>query len=80
MSIFVDFIGTIGVLLMLYAYFMSQRGVFSVNDPRYLWLNLAGAISVIISLVWEWNLPSFLIETTWAIISIYGIWKLRQKA
>lgn len=79
MESFTNFIGIIGVLLMLASFFMSQQGTLTVNEPRYLWMNFIGAFFVVISLFCEWNLPSFFIETAWAAISGYGIIKLRQK-
>lgn len=80
MEFFANIVGTVGVLTLLVAYFLSQRGSYTVNDPRYLWMNLIGAVAIIFSLFWEWNFPAFLIETAWAGISIYSLVRLKQKA
>lgn len=64
---------------MLVAYYMSQRGTMGVNDMRYLWMNLLGALAVVFSLLWEWNLPGFLIDSTWAAISAHSIYRLRRR-
>jgi len=72
-------IGIIGMLLFLGAYFFLQRGMFSAYDPRYLWMNLIGSIAVLASLVQAWNLPCFLLESAWAVISTHSLIKLRWK-
>lgn len=77
--IFADLIGIAGVTAMLVAYYMSLRGLIDVNDPRYLWMNLLGSLAVVFSLLWAWNLPAFLIDSTWAAISAYSILRLRRK-
>ena len=64
---------------MLAAYFMSQKGTLTIQDSRYLWMNLLGAFGVLFSLIWAWNLPAFLIESAWAAISGYSIMKQRRK-
>ncbi len=79
MKIVSNIIGIIGVVLMLAAFFLSQRGTITIRDPRYLWMNLTGAVAVIFSLFWAWNLPAFLIESAWAVISAYGIITSKQK-
>jgi hypothetical protein len=73
-----NLVGITGVLLMLAAYFLSQRGALTVHDARYLWLNLLGAVAVVFSLFREWNLPAFLIESAWAAISAYSLIRRKQ--
>lgn len=72
-------VGTIGVLLILVAYYLSQRGTMTIRDPGYLWMNFIGALGIVFSLFWNWNLPAFLMESAWAGISMWGLVKLRQK-
>lgn len=69
--------GIAGVVSMLAAYILLQRGAVMALDRRYLWMNCLGAVAVMFSLLWAWNLPSFLVETAWAGISAYSL--LRSK-
>ena len=75
MNILFNTIGILGVGLVTFAYLLQQLGKLTMNDYRYLYLNLLGAIALAISLMWNWNLPSFVIQCAWVIITIYGILK-----
>jgi len=70
-----DIIGLMGVCCFLYAYFLLQTMRVQPSSPLYLWLNLAGAIMVMISLIFKWNFAAFLLEAVWASITIYGLYK-----
>ena len=72
-------IGLMGVSCILAAYFFLQSGKLHSDDGRYLFLNIIGSIAILISLIWEWNFPSFMIQVCWIIISLYGVKKLFKK-
>lgn len=74
MSLWADILGNIGVVCFLVAFFLLQREKVAHSSGLYLGLNLAGSILLIISLLVHWNLPAFLLETAWGIISMYGIY------
>ena len=68
-----QWIGFVGMVCIVYAYFLIQFDKAHKNDRRYQWLNLIGAILLTISLLVHFNLGSFLIEVFWIIITIYGM-------
>lgn len=74
MELLADIVGIIGVSCFLGTYFLLQRQKITPTGVCYLSLNLAGAVLVMLSLLVNWNLPAFLLEAAWAIISIYGIY------
>lgn len=73
---FYDAIGTLGVGLIVLAYFLLQVGRVDLRSARYSWLNLIGAILIIISLTHTFNLASFIIEVFWIIISLIGLYQV----
>ncbi len=70
-----DLIGNVGVLLMVIAYLLLQLDKLSSSAVSYLLLNAAGAILVIISLLFRFNLSAFFMEAFWLLISLYGLSK-----
>ena len=70
-----DTIGIAGVILCLIAFFFLQIGLIDAANPLYSWFNLFGALGIIYSLSYEFNLSSFLMEVSWALISIIGLWR-----
>lgn len=74
-----DIVGTVGVVLILAAYFLVQNGRITADMLVYPLLNLAGALLLLISLMWSWNTPSVIIELCWITISLYGIARILKK-
>ena len=70
-----DVIGIIGVAMILFGYFALQIEKISSKGLAYSVINLVGAILIMYSLIFNWNLPSVVIEVFWILISLYGIWK-----
>ena len=71
-SIF-DFLGNIDVLLILVMYFALQAEKTTSDSIQYSLLNALGAVFILISLYFKFNLSAFVIEMFWLIISIYGM-------
>ena len=70
-----DLVGNIGVLLMVVAYLLLQLEKLSSSALSYLLLNTVGALLVIISLKFRFNLSAFLMEAFWLLISLFGLMK-----
>ena len=70
-----DLVGNVGVLLMVIAYLLLQLEKLSSSAMSYLVLNAVGAVLVIISLMFRFNLSAFLMEAFWLLISLYGLAK-----
>jgi len=68
-----DFIGNVGVFVMLAAYLALILNKISSSDLIYSLANGGGAIFILISLVYEFNLSAFTIEAAWLVISLVGI-------
>ena len=70
-----DLIGIFGVALIVIAYILLQIEKMDAKDLGFSVLNTLGALLIIISLMYDWNLASFIMEFTWMLISLYGIYK-----
>jgi ABC-type Co2+ transport system permease subunit len=76
---FPDFFGTLGVILLVIAYFFMQSGRWTHMNIRLPLTNLCGAVLILISLMDSPNMPSILIELVWITISGYGVWKIWRR-
>lgn len=74
-SIFGDIIGIGGVLLIVIAYVLMQLGRMDPKKVTFSLLNTLGAVFILISLLYDWNLASFIMEIIWISISLYGLYK-----
>lgn len=74
----VNIVGICGTLLIVLAFFLLQKGRIKSDDMCYPVLNLVGALMILITLKWDWNLPTFVIECFWIAISLYGIVKIKK--
>ncbi|CAL9992175.1 hypothetical protein VPHD479_0332 [Vibrio phage D479] len=72
--VFGHVIGTIGMVLVCIAFWLTTSERRKPTDNDYLWINLTGAILLLGSLLINFNLGSFMIEIFWCAISIHGLW------
>ena len=70
-----DLAGNIGVGLMVIGYLLLQAEKIRSSDLSYSLMNGVGALLVLISLLYRFNLSAFLVEAFWLLISIYGLIK-----
>ena len=72
-----DLLGNTGVVMVIGTYFALQTGRMSLNDRVYSLLNAMGAVLILMSLMIDFNLSSFIIEIVWFSISVYGLMRRR---
>ena len=70
-----DLVGFIGVLLIVVAYLLLQLDKLPSSSPKYSLLNAAGALLIIASLIFAFNLSAFIVEVFWFSISLLGLWR-----
>ena len=75
-----DAVGLLGVLLILLAYFLLQAGRMRGHSLVYQLMNAFGALLVLVSLFYAFNLSAFLMEVAWLAVSIYGIFRGRRRS
>ena len=68
-----DWVGMLGTLMVLAAFFLLQAGRLSGTGIVYQLLNLLGAGGVLVSLLGQFNVSVFFLELAWMLVSAYGI-------
>jgi len=74
-----DFVGNIGVILIIVAFYLNVSEKLTSNNLRYHMMNFFGAFFLLISLFFKPNLSNIMIEIIWLGISSYGILKNLHK-
>ena len=70
-----DIVGMTGTFIVVGAFFMLQLGKATPTGLLYNMMNLSGAILLLISLCYNFNLASFVIEIFWIAASLIGLYK-----
>jgi hypothetical protein len=68
-----DLAGFLGVLLIIVAYLLLQLDKLPSSAPSFSLLNAAGALLIIVSLLFDFNFSAFLMEVFWFLISLLGL-------
>lgn len=68
-----DWAGLIGVAVILFAYVLLQVGRLRGDALPHQLLNAVGALLILLSLLYAFNLSAFLMELAWLVVSIYGM-------
>ena len=70
-----DVAGLIGVLLIVIAYLLLQLDKLPSSSLSFSFMNAAGSLLIMLSLVFKFNVSAFLIEVFWFLISLLGLTK-----
>ena len=74
-----DIVGSAGVGLIVLTYILLQTERLRSEQLSYSVLNAAGASLILISLYFDLNFPSLVVEFFWLLISLFGIGKYLYK-
>ncbi len=76
----VEIIGWIGALLILVSYgLLTMRRLMS-DSAVYQWMNILGAVGLIINGIWNGALPSVFLNVVWFAIAGYALTRSRLAA
>jgi len=68
-----DLAGFLGAAIIVIAYLAVQQRWLNALDWRFPAANAAGSLLILVSLWFEWNFPSVVIEVFWVLISFLGL-------
>ena len=74
-----DLLGNLGVISILSCYLALQLGKMSSDDLVFSVLNGLGALLILVSLIYDFNLSAFLIEFFWLLISLIGFFSWTKR-
>ena len=65
-----NLVGVVGVILQLTAYYLLSINRLSSQAFLYSFYNMMGALLILFSLYFQWNMASALVEAVWFLISL----------
>lgn len=68
-----DWIGFIGVTILLVAFFLNLRNVIEKDSLAYILMNLVGAAIACAASVLLNYIPFIILEGCWTLVSLYGL-------
>jgi hypothetical protein len=77
LSVLFNVVGMIGTCLVVGSFFQLQLGKLEATGLAYNLMNLIGAILLLISLLYHFNLASFVIEIFWITASAIGLYRYK---
>jgi hypothetical protein len=69
--------GWVAALLILGAYGLLTAGKLTARDPAYQWLNVVGALGILINSGWNGAVPSAALNVIWMAIGVAALWKIK---
>jgi hypothetical protein len=69
-----DIVGNIGVIIIIATYLGLQLKKICADDLWFSIWNLIGAVLVLVSVLYNWNLSAFIIEIFWIFSSLVGVY------
>ncbi len=75
----IDIIGSIGVFMILSAYFLNLNKRLETDDLRYITLNFIGASLACLASVLMKYIPFIVLEGVWAIVSLVALVEYLRK-
>jgi len=74
-----DWIGSIGVSILLVAYFLNVRNILKNESIVYLLLNVVGAGLACLASIMLHYMPFIILEICWTTVSAFGLIKIIVK-
>jgi hypothetical protein len=77
LSVTIEFIGWVAALLILGAYGLLTAGRLNASDPAYQWMNVVGALGILLNSGWNGAVPSAALNVVWMAIGVAALCKIR---
>jgi hypothetical protein len=74
----VDISGWVGALLILGAYSLLSNGKIQARSALYQWMNVVGAMGLIVNSGWNTAWPSVALNVVWLGIAAYALRRNRR--
>jgi hypothetical protein len=78
MNVSIEAAGWVGAVLILGAYGLVSAGKIDARAPLYQWINIIGAVGLIVNSGWNGALPSTALNVVWLCIGLLTLLRRRR--
>ena len=75
----IEVIGWVAAALVVAAYGLLSAGRLSGDDAAYQWMNIVGAIGLVVNTGWNGAWPSTAVNVIWTGIGLFALTRLWRK-
>ena len=76
-DITIEIIGWVAALLILGAYALLTAGRLTADDAAYQWMNVVGALGILLNSGWNGAVPSAALNVVWMGIGVVALCRIR---
>jgi hypothetical protein len=79
LDIAVEIIGWVAAVLILGAYGLLTAGKLEAQSRAYQWMNVVGALGILLNSGWNGAIPSAALNVIWMGIGVVALWRMAMK-
>lgn len=79
MALLIEITGWVAAVLVVAAYALLSAGRLSGDSASYQWMNLLGAVGLVVNTAWNGAWPSTAVNVIWAVIGLFALWRLFRR-
>ena len=79
LEIAVEIIGWVAAVLILGAYGLLTAGKLEAQSRAYQWMNVVGALGILLNSGWNGAIPSAALNVIWMGIGVVALWRMAMK-
>ncbi|MBN8652379.1 MAG: hypothetical protein J0L67_13170 [Cytophagales bacterium] len=72
-------LGWAGALAYITAYFLVSTKKIRADKPLFHWLNITGAVLMVINAVSQFDYPNVFVNVVWAVIALFALYFYNKK-
>ena len=79
LTLMIEIVGWVAAMLILAAYALLTAGKLTADDRAYQWMNVIGALGILINSGWNRAIPSATLNLAWAGIGLAALWRIAKR-
>lgn len=78
LTFWIDIIGWVGGVLVLVAFALISTGRVDKNNTLYHWINILGALCLIVNTGYLKAYPSMAVNVVWVAVAVFALFRIKK--